>query len=85
MADTNLDLYYLQGDLIFVFVYTTSVEFFVCTTMLAGLKFVPREKLDKVIPVTFLLFFFGFNFKELCVLFLLNTLAYCLSNLCFVY
>lgn len=53
MADTNLDFYYLQGDLIFVFVYTTSVEFFVCTTMLAGLKFVPREKLDKVIPVTF--------------------------------
>lgn len=64
MADTNLDLYYLQGDLIFVFVYATSVEFFVCTTMLAGLKFVPREKLDKVIPVTF--FFLGLILRN-CV------------------
>lgn len=64
MADTNLDFYYLQGDLIFVFVYTTSVEFFVCTTMLAGLKFVPREKLDKVIPVTF--FFLGLILRN-CV------------------
>lgn len=64
MADTNLDLYYLQGDLIFVFVYTTSVEFFVCTRMLAGLKFVPREKLDKVIPVTF--FFLGLILRN-CV------------------
>ena len=33
---------------------------FVRSTMLAGLKFVPREKLDKVIPVTFL-FSFLFN------------------------
>ena len=39
--------------------------------MLAGLKFVPREKLDKVIPVTFLFCLILIS-KELCVLFLLN-------------
>ena len=43
--------------------------------MLAGLKFVPREKIGKVSPII--------EVYEYCILFVYLILAYSLSNLCF--